>query len=277
MKWLTKYFNKKVNNEDLFLNHLKSTYDFDEACIIKKNNADFLEILGIIATSIIIRDNRPLGISTVDPDGVQALTNKILSECDYSIIKMSRNYTMSKSHHYALFSENVTGYSISFKYLTDRNLFSSFPGLDGFGYYYKELIKISNYKFTNNQQPICLTPSYSIRFPLLKNGMLDDYKRDYYVRLETGCRDLEVTVDIYDDNNKSNYCAKLFYGNTLLKEETYNKINDYTLFLDNFLFPYNLTQELIDELSIQLPLQLTPEFVKLMNKDFKLTIDMLKI
>lgn len=277
MNWLTKYFNKKVTAEDIFLSYLKSTYDFDDACIIKKNDADFLKIIGIIATSIIIRDNRPLGISTVDPDSVQALTNKILSECDYSIIKMSRNYTMSKSHEYALFSENVTGYSISFKYLTDRNLFSSFPHLDGFGYYYKELIKISNYKFTNNQQPICLTPSYSIRFPLLKNGMLDNYKRHYYVRLETGCRDLEVTVDIYDDNNKTNYCAKLFYGNTLLKEETYNKINDYTSFLDDFLFPYNLTQELIDELSIQLPLQLTPEFVKLMNKDFKITIDMLKI
>lgn len=277
MNWLTKYFNKKITAEDVFLSYLKSTYDFDEACIIKKNDADFLKIIGVIATSIIIRDNRPLGISTVDPDNVQQLTNKILSECDYSIIKMSRNYSMSKSYEYALFSENVTGYSISFKYLTDRNLFSSFPHLDGFGYYYKELIKISNYKFTNNQQPTCLTPSYSIRFPLLTNGMLDDYKRHYYVRLETGCRDLEVTVDIYDDNNKTNYCAKLFYGNTLLKEEIHNNINDYILFLDDFLFPYNLTQELVDELSIQLPLQLTPEFVKLMNKDFKLTIDMLKI
>lgn len=277
MKWLTKYFNKKVNNEDLFLNHLKSTYDFDEVCIIKKDDAEFLKIIRIIATSIIIRDNRPLGISTADPDNIQELTNQIISECDYSIIKMSRHYTMSKSYDYALFSENVTGYSISFKYLTDRNLFSSFPHLDGFGYYYKELIKISNYKFTNNQQPTCLRPSYSIRFPLLKNGMLDDYKRPYYVRLETGHRDLEVTVDIYDDDNKTNYCAKLFYGNTLLKEENYISMYEYTLFLDEFLFPYNLTEAIINEVGIQLPLSFTPEFVKSMNKDFKLTIDMLKI
>lgn len=53
MKWLTKYFNKKVNNEDLFLNHLKSTYDFDEVCIIKKMMLIFLKSLELLQLQLL--------------------------------------------------------------------------------------------------------------------------------------------------------------------------------------------------------------------------------
>jgi hypothetical protein len=274
MKWLNKYFNKKVTNEDLFLNHLKSTYDFDEACIIKKDNPDFLTIIKIIASSVVDKNNKPLGITTPDPSVVEKLIQKIQSECEYSIIKFSRNYTMSKDHHYVLFSTNVNGYSIPFKYLTDINLFGEFPYFNSFEHE-KNLKKIKNYRFINNNPR--LIPSYSIRIPLKADGRLANYTDFFYTGSDSCYRDVEVIIDVHELDDQTHYCIQLFYGITLLKEGTVSDLLNFSLFLDDFLFPYNLTENIINEVGIPLPLEFTPEFVKYMNKDFKLTIDMLKI
>lgn len=278
--WLTKYFNKKQSEEDLLINHIKDNYDFDEVILIKKKDPDFLLSLNLLASTILENKQASLGISQIDPTLIEKHINEINSSGEYSIIKFSRKYMMTTSYNYAILSKNLQSYTIPFKYITDRYLFSTFPTLKGFEYRFMDnLIRTKSYRCLNINNIIRIIPSYSIRFPLKDSGILESYKDGYTLRnLKTICsRDLEIIIDIETINKTINHSVKLFYGMIILKEKNVLEIPDLEAFFDDFLFPYNMKYELINELGISLPLQFTPEFLKSMDDDFKLTVDMLKI
>lgn len=282
MHWIRKYFNKKITNENLFLNHLKTTYDFDEVSIIRKDDVNYVDTIEIIARSVLYQESiaasNTIEPDKLNPDIIAKLVNKILSEHEYLIIKLSRNYTMSQAYQYALFSSDINGYNISANYLTDINLFGRFPSF--YGYSYGGTLT-KNYRFIKNQDKPRLIPCYSIRYPLQKDGLvLNSYYNNgmgYSNGIQANLRDLEIFIEIDEIKYSTNYYVKLFYGSILLKEENIDSMLDYSLFLDEFLFPYNLTKDILKEVGIQLPLQFTPEFVKSMNKDFKIIVDMMKI
>lgn len=278
--WLTKYFNKKQSEEDLLINHIKDNYDFDEVILIKKKDPDFLLSLNLLASTILENKQASLGISQIDPTLIEKHINEINSSGEYSIIKFSRKYMMTTSYNYAILSKNLQSYTIPFKYITDQYLFSTFPTLKGFEYRFMDnLIRSKSYRCLNINNIIRIIPSYSIRFPLKDSGILESYKDGYTLRnLKTTCsRDLEIIIDIETINKTINHSVKLFYGMIILKEKNVLEIPDLEAFFDDFLFPYNMKYELINELGISLPLQFTPEFLKSMDDDFKLTVDMLKI
>lgn len=221
-----------------------------------------------------------MGISQIDPTLIEKHINEINSSGEYSIIKFSRKYMMTTCYNYAILSKNLQSYTIPFKYITDRSLFSNFPPLKGFEYrFIDNLIRVKSYRCLNISNHIRIIPSYSIRFPLKDSGILESYKDGYTLRiLKTTCsRDLEIIIDIETIDKVVNYSVKLFYGTLLLKEKNVLEIPDLETFFDDFLFPYNMKYELINELGMTLPFQFTPEFLKSMDDDFKLTVDMLKI
>jgi hypothetical protein len=278
--WLTKYFNKKQNKENSLINHIKDNYDFDEVFLIKETDECFSLSINLLAASIIERNNSSMGVVTVDPVHIEKLVNQIKSEGDCLIIKFSRRYVMSTAYYYAVLLNNSEGYTIPSRYITDPRLFSTFPSLRGFDYKFIEnLIKFKSYRYVKTNNHINIIPSYSIRFPVKPTGLLENFRDSYSLRnLQSTCsRDLEVIVDIETIDKIVNYSVKLFYGNLLLKEKNVLEIPDLEAFFDDFLFPYNMKYELINELGISLPLQFTPEFLKSMDDDFKLTVDMLKI
>lgn len=278
--WLTKYFNKKQSEEDLLISHIKNNYDFDEVILIEKKDPDFLLSLNLLASTILENKQASLGISQIDPTLIEKHINEINSSGEYSIIKFSRKYMMTTSYNYAILSKNLQSYTIPFKYITDQYLFSNFPALKGFEYRLMDnLIRSKSYRYLNINNIIRIIPSYSIRFPLKDSGILENYKTGHTLRnLKSTCsRDLEIIIDIETINDSINHSVKLFYGTILLKEKQLSDIPELLSFLDDFLFPYNMKYELINELGISLPLQFTPEFLKSMDDNFKLTVDMLKI
>lgn len=278
--WITKFFNKKQSEEDLLINHIKDNYDFDEVILIKKKDPDFLLSLNLLASTILENKQASLGISQIDPTLIEKHINEINSSGEYSIIKFSRKYMMTTSYNYAILSKNLQSYTIPFKYITDQYLFSTFPTLKGFEYRFMDnLIRSKSYRCLNINNIIRIIPSYSIRFPLKDSGILESYKDGYTLRnLKTTCsRDLEIIIDIETINKTINHSVKLFYGMIILKEKNVLEIPDFEDFFDDFLFPYNMKYELINELGISLPFKFTSEFLKSMDDDFKLTVDMLKI
>jgi len=278
--WLTKYFNKKQSEEDFLINHIKDNYDFDEVILIEKKDPDFLLSLNLLASTILENKQASLGISQIDPTLIEKLINEINSSGEYAIIKFSRKYMMTTSYNYAILSKNLQSYTIPFKYITDIYLFSKFPSLKGFDYRFIEnLVRVKSYRCLKVSNEISIVPSYSIRFPLNASGFLENYKTGFTLRtLKSTCsRDLEIIIDIETINESINHSVKLFYGAILLKEKKFSDMPELPAFLDDFLFPYNMKYELINELGITLPFKFTPEFLKSMDDDFKLTVDMLKI
>lgn len=278
--WLTKYFNKKQTKDELLINHIKISYDFDEVVLIKETDEGFSLSINLLAATIIERNNSSMGVATVDPVQIEKLVNQIKSEGDCLILKFSRRYVMSTAYYYAVLLNHSEGYTIPSRYITDPRLFSAFPSLKGFDYKFVEnLIKFKSYRCIHINNNINIIPSYSIRFPMSSLGLLVNFRDSYSLRnLKSTCsRDLEIIIDIETIDKDLNYSVKLFYGTLLLKEKNVLEIPDLETFFDDFLFPYNMKYDLINELGMTLPFQLTPEFLKSMDDDFKLTVDMLKI
>lgn len=278
--WLTKYFNKKQSEEDLLINHIRDNYDFDEVVLIEKKDPDFLLSLNLLASTILEKGQATLGIFQVDPVLIEKLINEINSAGEYSIIKFSRKYVMSTSYYYAVLSKNLQGYTIPFAYITDKNLFHVFPEIPALRYnYFDNLVKFKSYRILNNDNVMSIIPSYSIRFPLKDNGQIEYFEDTYRIhdKKETCSRDLEVIIDIENVDETISHSFKLMYGLLVLKEKNISIIPSLQDFISDFLFPYNMKYELIVELGMTLPFQFTPEFLKSMDDDFKLTVDMLKI
>lgn len=278
MKWLSRYFNK--NEEELFLNHIKKTYDFDEAILIRKENRLFESMVNIATFSIISKDNETStnysSMMAQTPDSIKKLINTFEAEGDYSILKLSRQYMSSCVSYYAMVFKNNTGYYIPNRYISNPEVFGSFPRFNAMKTAFDGRVSIRHSyvfnKLLNNE----LIPSYSFRIPITPDGTLIGYHYDsqkIYEKVEFR-REAEVLVSI---NNKNEYKISLLYGSIVLKEEVHLTIEDFILFLDDFLFPYNLTKEIINTIELQLPFEFTAEFLKTINKDLKVTVDMLKI
>lgn len=279
MNWLTKYFCKQ-SNEDLLLSHIKKQYDFDNAIAIKKDSADFSFFVNLAAGAILEKRNSEHGFG-VEPAQLEKLVNQINTELDFFIVKMTRNYMMSVSHEYALCFKTNSGYTMPTKYFSDYKLFGSFPILNEFeDDSYRYVRKMQSYQCVIIDNEIQFIPSYSFRLPLKLNSLLEDESKIVYNfqnNKESCTRDLEVIVEITTIDKNPQYLIKLFYGHNLLKQEALNQLPDLALFLNDFLFPYNMTEEEVSALGLSLPFEFSPDFLNSMNSDLKVTLEMLKI
>lgn len=279
MNWLTKYFCKQ-SNEDLLLDHIKKQYDFDEAIIIKKDSEDFSFFVNLVAVAVLEKHNSDYGFG-VEPERLEKLFNQINTELDFFIVKMTRSYMMSSSHEYALCFKTHNGYTMPTNYFSDTKLFGSFPILydfdsDSFRY----VRKMQSYQCLIIDNEIQFIPSYSFRLPLKMNSLLEDKNTvsyNFQKNKDSCSRDLEVVVEITTIDKNPQYLIKLFYGHNLLKQEALNQLPDLALFLNDFLFPYNMTEEEVSALGLSLPFEFSPDFLNSMNSDLKVTLEMLKI
>lgn len=278
MKWFSQYFSK--NEEELFLNHIKKVYDFDEAILTHKENRQFESMVNIATFSIISKDNESStnysSMMAQTPDSIKKLINTFEVEGDYSILKLSRQYMSSSVSYYAIVFKNNTGYYIPNRYISNPEVFGDFPRFNAMKSSFDGRVNIRHSYVFNHIMNKEIIPCYTFRIPITPDGTVIDYRYDIhkiYEKVEFR-REAEVVVAI---NKKNEYTISLLYGSQVLKEEFHEKIEDFILFLDDFLFPYNLTKDIISAIELKLPFEFTPEFLKSINKDLKLTVDMLKI
>lgn len=278
MKWISQYFNK--NEEELFLNHIKKFYDFDEAVLIYKENRLFENMVNLATFSIINKDNASSSnyssMMAQNPDGIKKLINAFEVEGDYSILKLSRQYISSSVSYYAIVFKNNTGFYIPNRYVSNEEVFGVFPRFNSMKSSFDGRVIVRHSYVFNKVLTKEIIPCYTFRIPIKHDGTIIDYRynmNNMYDKTEFK-REVEVVVAI---DKKNEYTIYLLYGSVVLKKEIHSKIEDFILFLDDFLFPYNLTKEIISSIEIQLPFEFTPEFLKSINKDLKLTVDMLKI
>jgi len=284
MEWLTKYFNKpkQISDDDsVLLNHIKERYDFDEVIAIKKDNIDFSSVLVNVVSSIIRKNDGLSPSNFVDTELLTKGINQISGGPDYFIVKMTRNYMMSKSYEYALFLKHEHGYTAPFNYLSHHKLFGEFPEFEAFNNGFFDFLERSkDYYCVLNGNQIDFKPSYSFKFPIQQNSLLlsyDIFSSNLHKNKQNCSRDLEVIVEVNNVDKIINYTVKLFYKNTLLRQENNQKFVNFNEYLDNFLFPYNLKYELICEIGLSMPFEFTPEFLARMNPDVKTTVDMINI